>query len=82
MVSSGPEPHSNLAAALGAKGQYNEAIAEFRKALALKPHFPEARYALGMALDKNGQHEEAIKECKKAFELKPDLRMSGLCPVI
>jgi tetratricopeptide (TPR) repeat protein len=52
--------------------QYDEAIAYYRKALVLKPQYPEALGGLGGALFKEGRIDEAIVELNKALVLKPN----------
>jgi tetratricopeptide (TPR) repeat protein len=49
-VKATPEAHNNLGIALGSMGDLDEAIAEFRAALALKPDFADARRNLETAL--------------------------------
>lgn len=49
----------------------DEAAAEYRRAIALKPDFFEARYDLAQVLDKQGKHDEAIQEYTQAVALKP-----------
>jgi tetratricopeptide (TPR) repeat protein len=50
----------------------NEAIAQFEKALALKPQFAEARYNLGNAFLQQRRVDEAITQFRKALTIKPD----------
>ena len=54
------------------QGKLEEAIAEFRTAIRLKPDFAEAHYNLGIALAGQGKLEEAIAEYRAAIRLKPD----------
>lgn len=49
----------------------DEAAAEYRRAIALKPEFFEARYDLAQVLDKQGKDDEAIQEYRQAVALKP-----------
>src|SRR5262249_8972621 len=63
--------HNNLANALAAKGQVEEAIACFQKAIALDPKLAGAQYNLGHALAGKERLEEAIACYKKAIALKP-----------
>ncbi len=64
--------HYNLANALGALGQNEEAIAEYRKAIKLNPDFAEAHGNLGTALANSGRLDEAVAQFLKALKLKPD----------
>ena len=49
-----------------------EAIAEYRRAIAIKPDFAEAHINLGIALKTQGKHDEAIAEYRRAVAIKPD----------
>jgi tetratricopeptide (TPR) repeat protein len=58
-----------------AKGQLDEAIAEFHEAIRTKQEFPEAYIAhfnLGFALQAKGRWDEAIAAYKDAIRLKKD----------
>jgi tetratricopeptide (TPR) repeat protein len=50
----------------------DEAVAEYRRALAVKPDFFEARFDLAQVLDKQGKHEEAVEEYQQAVTLRPE----------
>ena len=65
--------HNDLGNALAGRGQVDEAIAHYRKALEIKPDYAEAHNNLGMALAGRGQVDEAIACYRKALEIKPDL---------
>ena len=54
------------------RGQLDEAIAHYRKALEIKPDYAEAHNNLGNALASRGQVDEAIAHYQKALEIKPD----------
>ncbi|MHB9096595.1 MAG: tetratricopeptide repeat protein [Syntrophales bacterium] len=64
--------HSNLGIALAGRGQLDEAIAHYKKALEIKPDFAEAHNNLGAALAGRGQLDEAIAHYRKALEIRPD----------
>src|SRR5262249_26692123 len=49
-----------------------EAIACFRRALELKPNYPDAQNNLGSALQVQGEVEAALACFRRALELKPD----------
>jgi len=51
--------------------RYDDAVAEYRKALTLKPNDPDAYFNLGYALAHQDQHKAAIVAYRKAIELKP-----------
>jgi tetratricopeptide (TPR) repeat protein len=61
-----------LGIAYGMKGEYDQAIEAFRKALELKPDLYEAWYNLGLAYRAKGEYDRAIEAYLKALELKPD----------
>ena len=67
-----PIAHNNLGLALAGRGQVDEAIAHYRKALEIKPDYAEAHNNLGNALAGRGQIDEAIAHYRKALEIKPD----------
>ena len=65
---------SDLGAALAGAGRYEEAIAEYKRALQLKP-LPEVRLNLALAYYKTGKLSLAVAELKKVREEMPgDLR--------
>jgi tetratricopeptide (TPR) repeat protein len=63
--------HTNLGAALGDMGRWDEAIASYRKAVELGPRLARARSGLGAVLYGKGKVDEAIASCRKAIELDP-----------
>ena len=67
--------HNNLGNSLRAKGQLDEAIAEFRQAIQIQPEYAYAHNNLGLALRDKHQLDEAIAEFRKALQIQP-----GLCP--
>ena len=68
-----PRPTINLGSALhGIRARLDEAIAEFREAIRLKPDYAEAHNNLGIALKAQGKLDEAIAEYRAAIRLKPD----------
>jgi len=64
--------YGNLGVALVQKGQVDEAIVYYQKALEIKPDYAEAHSNLGTALLQKGQVDEAIAHCEKALEIEPD----------
>ncbi|MCI0724477.1 MAG: tetratricopeptide repeat protein [Acidobacteria bacterium] len=63
--------HYNLGIALAKKGENDEAIAAFRKAIRLrKGEYPEAFNSLANRLLAKGQYDKAIRTYSKAVELK------------
>jgi len=67
-----PEVHANLGNALVDQGKLDEAVAAFRRAIALRPNFAEAHSNLGDALQDEGQLEEAIAAYGRAIALRPN----------
>jgi tetratricopeptide (TPR) repeat protein len=61
--------HLFKGAIYGNKGMWDEAITEFKKAIALNPNFAEAHYNLAVSYYYKGQHGLAIKHCDQAIEL-------------
>lgn len=55
-------------------GERREAIAQYRKAIALDPRFIEARHRLGMELLLVGAPTEALKELNRAESIAPGYR--------
>lgn len=52
--------------------EFNEAIAEFKKALELKPQDPDIYYYLGVCNYSLEQYQEAADYLQKAAEIRPD----------
>jgi tetratricopeptide (TPR) repeat protein len=65
--------HNGLGTALTHRGQVDEAIIHFRKALEIEPTYVEAHYNLGLALVGRGHVDEAMAHFRKALEIKPGL---------
>ncbi len=57
---------------LAEKGQFDAAIAEWNKALAISPGDAKAHNNLGRALAGKGDYEQAIRHWQKALEISPD----------
>jgi len=63
--------HYNLAIALRANGETDQAIAHYRQAVALRPDYAEAHYNLGRILVEKGELDEAIAHYEKALNVNP-----------
>ena len=63
--------HYNLANALYAEGEADEAITEYREALRLNPAHSRAYVGLGVALARQGKLNEAVREYRKALDINP-----------
>ncbi len=66
-----PLAHNSLGAVLTDQGQFDEAVAHFRKALKIKPDYAQARYNLEVVLAERGSPDEIIRHLHKALEIKP-----------
>ena len=54
------------------RGDYDAAIAEYKKVVELRPDFPQAYNNLGVALKRKGELSAAADNFNKALERKPD----------
>ncbi|HUD70551.1 MAG TPA: tetratricopeptide repeat protein, partial [Dongiaceae bacterium] len=63
--------HSNLGLALYGAGRYDQAIAEYKTALALLPEYAMAHNNLAAVLDRVGRQEEASAHYAEALRLAP-----------
>jgi hypothetical protein len=61
--------HNNLGNALYGRGEVDEAIAHYQKALEIKPDDAKAHANLGVVLASRGRMNEAIGHCRKALVL-------------
>lgn len=52
--------------------RFSEAIAGFRRAVDIRPNFPEAWNELGFALRQTGQLTDALKAYEQALRLRPE----------
>jgi len=55
------------------QGKLDEAAAEYRAALAIRPDYPEAQANLGVVLARLGKYDEAITAYESALKLAPHL---------
>jgi Flp pilus assembly protein TadD len=69
---SSPYPHSNLSVVMLDQNRTDEALAEARKAVALKGDVPIFRVVLGNALSASGDRKAAIEEYRTALKQRPD----------
>jgi Flp pilus assembly protein TadD len=63
----------DLARASTERGEFEAAVAAFRRAAQLEPGSAEAHYELGHALSRLERHEEALSAYTRAAELSPTL---------
>jgi tetratricopeptide (TPR) repeat protein len=64
--------YNDLGNVLGRKGEVEEAIAQFRKALDLQPDYARAHLNLGILLGRKGEAREAIAQFRKALDIEPN----------
>ena len=64
--------HYNLGAMLQARGKLDDAIAEYREALSIRPQDATANTALGGALIAQGKPENAVTFLRSATRMSPD----------
>ena len=67
----GQEARLHRAQALRAKGRNEDAMAELRRALLLRPNFAEAHHQLGNLLKSVGRYAEARTSLREAARLEP-----------
>jgi tetratricopeptide (TPR) repeat protein len=63
--------HNNLGLVFFGRGQAEEAIEHFQKALEINPNYAEAHSNLGVTLGQKGQVEAAVAQFQKALEIDP-----------
>lgn len=64
--------HNVLGVAHAGKGQFEEAITEFREALRLEPDLAVTYRNLGAALASHGEREQGISYLRRSVQLDPD----------
>lgn len=65
--------HNYLGIAYGERGRADEAMAEFRAALALQPVYPDAAMNLGTMHRERGDYAEALRLFERAVRMDPKL---------
>ncbi|MGB7745811.1 MAG: tetratricopeptide repeat protein, partial [Verrucomicrobiia bacterium] len=63
---------NNLGSVLLQRGEVDEAMVHYQKALEIKPDSAETHYNLGDVLLQQGKVDEAIAQYQKALEINPD----------
>jgi protein O-GlcNAc transferase len=66
------DAHNNRGNVLVALKRFDEAVASYGRAIALKPDYAEAFVGRANALHELKKFEDALKSCEKALALKPD----------
>ena len=64
---------TNSGKRLRATGDLDNAVTQFRAALAVAPDYAPAHFELGLTLQQQGKKEEARRELEKAASLDPKL---------
>jgi spermidine synthase len=67
-----PDLHDHLGLALASKGRFDEAMAEFNKALEINPNNADAHRNLGRALAITGRLDQAVPHFERAVEINPE----------
>jgi tetratricopeptide (TPR) repeat protein len=62
---------TNLGSELQEQGRFAEAVAHYRRAIAIRPDYPPAHSNLGVALRAQGHVEAAIEQYEEAIRLYP-----------
>ena len=65
------ETYNNRGIGYEEKGQYDQAILEYNKALEINPRYAAAYVNRGNAYSAKGQYDQAISEFNKALEINP-----------
>ncbi len=65
------EPEAHLGLLEARQEHYGEAVASYRKALALNPELPGLRVNLGLAMFKGGDYKEAIRVFEPMYKAQP-----------
>ena len=71
-----PTAYANRGWAYNDKGDYDRAIADFDRAIQLKPDYAEAYANRGWAYNNKGDYDRAIADFDRAIQLKPDYALA------
>jgi tetratricopeptide (TPR) repeat protein len=66
-----PEPFAHLGLLEARQEHYSEAVASYRKAIALDPAMPRLRFNLGLAYFKAGEYKDALQQFKPLLKTEP-----------
>lgn len=64
--------HAALAHDYRAAGALDEAVAQYERALQLRPGYADVRLALARALTERGRHREAAEQLEEVLRIRPD----------
>lgn len=70
--------HNNLGDVYGRRGNFKQAVEEFKLAIKIKPNYADAYHNLGNTYRQIGKINEAMESYKKAFQLNPYLWQSPM----
>lgn len=73
---SSPNTHNNLGDVYGRHGDLAGSVAEFKRAIAIKPNYADAYHNLGNAYSEMKNYNEALKSYEKAIYYNPKLWQS------
>lgn len=73
---SSSQNHNNLGDYYGRHGNFDKAIAEFKKAIELRPGYADALHNLGNVYNQKGEVELAIENYQNALKYNPNLWQS------
>jgi len=66
-----PEPFAHLGLLEARQEHYTEAVAAYRKAMALDPAMPRLRFNLGLAYFKAGEYKDALQQFNPLLKTEP-----------
>ena len=66
------ERYRRLVSALIGKGQFDEAVVHFTRALQIEPNCPQAHAGLGYVLGHRSMLDDSVKEYQLALQVLPD----------
>ena len=64
--------YNNLGIELAKRGEFDDAIAQYQRSIALQANYAQAHYNLGTALLERGEVDRAIAECRTSLNLQPN----------
>jgi hypothetical protein len=68
-----PRAHNNMGDVYAKEGNYEKAIEEFKRAIALKPHYADPYHNAGNIYEVTGRYQEAVAYYEQAIARNPEL---------